>query len=142
MQAWLDALRTALSAKPIAARVNGHCMTPWLRDGATVHLSAPMSFYWPGDVVVVSLGAGRYAVHRVIGCYRRQGEWRYVTQGDRALRPDPAVTGAQILGRIAGGECSPEVVRVPPWHRLRACARFLAYAAQINVRRRLARGFR
>ena len=43
------------------------------------------------------------------------------------LRPDQTVTAAEILGRIGGGDCSPRLVRVPPWHRARALGRFAAF---------------
>lgn len=123
-----DALRELAAVQPVSVRVNGVCMTPLVSEGARVDVAAPARFYWPGDVVVVFLGARGYALHRVIGCYRRGGQWKFVTQGDRTHRPDTAVTAPLILGRVCGGECSKDAIRVPLRHRLRACGRFLRHA--------------
>lgn len=120
----LPALRALATETPLPMRVRGDCMAPLVQDGAWVAIAGPASRYWPGDVVAVRTAGRGLALHRVLGAYRRRGEWRYLTQGDRALRPDGAVPAAEILGLIDGGDCSPRLVQVPPWHRVRALRRF------------------
>lgn len=120
----LLALQSLAAEMPLPMRVRGDCMAPLVQDGARVAIAGPASCYWPGDVVAVRLSGRGLALHRVLGAYRRRGEWRYLTQGDRALGPDRAVTATNILGRISGGDCSPRLIQVPVWHRLRALGRF------------------
>ncbi len=120
----LPALQALAAEAPLPMRVRGECMAPLVQDGAWVAIAGPVCRYWPGDVVAVRTTGRSLALHRVLGAYRRRGEWRYLTQGDRALRPDRAVTAPEILGLIAGGDCSPQLVQVPPWHRVRALGRF------------------
>lgn len=123
----LLALQALAAEAPLPMRVRGDCMAPLVLDGAWVAISGPAERYWPGDVVAVRTAGRGLALHRVLGAYRRRGEWRYLTQGDRALRPDRAVTAAEILGLIGGGDCSPRLVQVPPWHRARALGRFATF---------------
>ncbi len=118
------ALQSLAAETPLPMRVRGDCMAPLVQDGARVAIAGPASRYWPGDVVAMRLAGSGLALHRVLGAYRRRGAWRYLTQGDRALGPDRAVTAAEILGRIRGGDCSPRLIQVPVWHRLRALGRF------------------
>lgn len=120
----LPALQSLAAETPLPMRVRGDCMAPLVQDGAWVAIGGPADRYWPGDVVAVRTAGRGLALHRVLGAYRRRGEWRYLTQGDRALGPDRAVTGAEILGRLNSGDCSPRLIQVPPWHRARALGRF------------------
>jgi len=122
---WL-ALQALAAETPLRMRVRGNCMEPLVRDGAWVAIAGPASRYWPGDVVAIRTSGLGLALHRVLGAYRHRGEWRYLTQGDRAPRPDRAVTPTEILGRVAGGDCSPRLIQVPGRHRLRALGRFAA----------------
>jgi hypothetical protein len=122
----LLALQALATETPLPMRVRGDCMAPLVQDGAWVAIAGPASRYWPGDVVALRTTGRGLALHRVLGAYRRRGEWRYLTQGDRALRPDRAVTATEILGRVGGGDCSPRLIQVPTWHRLRALGRFAA----------------
>ncbi len=121
-----SALQALAAEAPLPMRVRGDCMAPLVRDAAWVAIAGPASRYWPGDVVAVRTAGRGLALHRVLGAYRRRGEWRYLTQGDRAMRPDRAVTTAEILGRLGSGDCSPRLIQVPPWHRMRALGRFAA----------------
>ncbi len=120
----LSALQALAAEAPLPMRVRGDCMAPLVQDGAWVAIAGPASRYWPGDVVAVRTDGRGLALHRVLGAYWRRGTWRYLTQGDRSLRPDRAVTAAEILGRIGGGDCSPRLIQVPPWHRAWALGRF------------------
>jgi len=122
----LLALQALAAEKPLSMRIRGDCMAPLVQDGAWVTIGGPAHRYWPGDVVALRIPGRGLALHRVLGAYRHRGEWRYLTQGDRARRPDRAVTTDEILGRIGGGDCSPQLVQVPPWQRVRALARFAA----------------
>ena len=129
----LSVLRDLTSTQPVRIRVRGHCMEPLVADGAWVRVDKAAPLYWPGDVVVVATG-GRLALHRVIGGYRRRGRWRWLTQGDAAVRPDAATTREAILGKVAGGDCAPCLIHVPLRHRLRALGRFLAFCARRPAR--------
>ncbi len=122
----LSALQSLAAETPLPLRVRGNCMAPLVKDGAWVAIGGPTDRYWPGDVVAVRTTGRGLALHRVLGAYRRRGEWRYLTQGDRARGPDRAVTADEILGLVGGGDCSPRLIQAPPWHRLRALGRFAA----------------
>lgn len=121
-----SSLQVLAAETPMPMRVRGDCMAPLVQDGAWVAIGGPAERYWPGDVVALRTTGRGLALHRVLGAYQRRGEWRYLTQGDLAMRPDRAVTAAEILGRVRGGECSPRLIQVPTWHRLRALGRFTA----------------
>ncbi len=122
----LSVLQALAAETPLPMRVRGDCMAPLVQDGAWVAIGGPADRYWPGDVIALRTAGRGLALHRVLGAYRRRGEWRYLTQGDRTMRPDRAVTAAEILGRIGGGDCSPRLIQVPTWHRVRALGRFAA----------------
>lgn len=100
-------------------RVKGTCMSPWLVDGSLVRVAAPRRLL-PGDVLAYRDGNGRMVVHRLIGCYRRQGRWRLLLQADSARSPDPGIAGEQVLGKAID-------VRVPLGYRLWAVLRFARF---------------
>lgn len=133
--ALVQILRGLAADEALEMPVTGDCMAPRVRSGARVRVSGPRRIYVPGDVVVVLNGGRGLLLHRVIGGYRRGGVWRWLTQADAAARPDNAVAGACIVGKVAGGNCDPTLVRVPLRHRLWAVGRYLRFLAQ-----RLARG--
>ena len=126
------AVRRAVGGDPVTITVKGGCMAPWIEDDARVEVT-PAAFYWPGDVVVALSADGRYLVHRVIGCYRRSAGLKVLTQADAAVWPDAAVSPAQILGRVSGGECHPRIVSVPLAHRLKALFRFARFGIRRSV---------
>ncbi|RMD68456.1 MAG: hypothetical protein D6819_09330 [Gammaproteobacteria bacterium] len=109
-----------LAGLEVGIRIAGDCMVPWLADGDRVKV-VRCRRYWPGDILVVAPGNGRppYA-HRLIGIYRRKGTWRYLTQADRAPRPDGFVTRERILGKVCTHAPSLR-------HRLWAVGRFLRH---------------
>ena len=127
----LDALR-AVAAEPLQVRITGDCMAPRLRHGARFRVRSQPR-YWPGDVLVIRSRPGGLIAHRLIGVYWRRGDWRWLTQADTAARPDGAVAGREIVGKVCGGECAPELVTVPIGHRLGAGLRFLRFAARWSV---------
>lgn len=104
-------------------------MEPSLKDGNRVQLRSS-SWYWPGDVLVVRAGNSGLVAHRCIGAYRKKGEWRWLTQADSAPRPDRSVTLAGIFGKIVGGDCAPEIIRVPSTRRILAFWRFVRCATR------------
>jgi hypothetical protein len=128
----LDALR-AVAAEPVRVRISGACMEPRLSDGASVWVRS-RRLYWPGDVLVIRSRLGGLVAHRLIGVYRRCGEWRWLTQADAAARPDCAVTRREIIGEVSGGECSPEVASVPLGHRFGAMVRLARFAINRYIR--------
>jgi hypothetical protein len=103
-------------------------MAPLVRHGAGVDVGKPGRWYWPGDVVVLLSPDRRLLIHRIIGVYRRHGEWMFLTQGDAAGRPDMAVHSNMILGRACGGDCAEMLVDIPGRHRLWAFLRFVGFA--------------
>lgn len=131
----LSALQALAAEAPLPMRVRGDCMAPLVENGAWVAIVGPAHRYWPGDVVAIRTAGRGLALHRVLGAYRRRGEWRYLTQGDRAPWPDRAVNAAEVLGRIGGGDCSPWLIQVPTWHRLRALGRFAAIILIHGIKR-------
>ncbi len=120
------AVQQAVQGDCVAVTVQGDCMAPLIKNDALVRIS-PARWYWPGDVVVVLAGNGRYLVHRVIGVYRKSAQIKVVTQADSAPCPDTAVYMDEVLGRVSGGCCHPHVIHVPLSHRLRAVWRFIRF---------------
>ena len=124
----LAAVRSIAAERPLRIRITGDCMAPRLRDNAYVWVHARRR-YWPGDVLVIRSRSGQLLAHRLIGVYRRHGHWRWLTKADSAPRPDFAVSAAEIVGRLSGGECSSALVSVPFRDRMLAAWRFLRFAA-------------
>ena len=105
--------------------VRGRSMLPLVADGARVWIVPLRRLPWPGDVVAFSGKDRRLVLHRVLGPIPHRGRLALLTQGDAAERPDPPVPPGRVLGRLAGGRCAPEAVRIPWQHRLRALGRYL-----------------
>jgi hypothetical protein len=127
----LDALRS-LATEPVRIRISGDCMAPRLRHGARVWVRS-QRHYWPGDVLVLRSQSAGLVAHRLIGAYRRGGVWRWLSQSDQAWHPDCAVSLQQIVGRVCGGECAPELVSVPLGHRVSAVVRFVRFAVRRSM---------
>ena len=117
----------ALAAEPIPVRISGRCMTPHLTEGAYVYVRASR-WYWPGDVVVFHAWDGGWLVHRIIGGYPRRRGWRWLTQADRAARPDASVPSDRVLGKLCGGECAQRLISIPLRDRLWAVSRYITFA--------------
>ena len=120
------ALRELAAETPLSLRVSGDCMAPLLESGAMIQVVS-RRFYWPGDPVVVHTPDGCLLVHRLLGCYSKGRGWHWLTQADNALRPDAAVPGERIIGRVCGGQCAPALIRAPLAHRLKALFRFFLF---------------
>jgi len=120
------ALRELAAETPLSLRVSGDCMAPLLESGAMIQVIR-QRVYWPGDPVVVHALDGRLLVHRLLGCYSKGRGWRWLTQADNALRPDAAVPGERLIGKVCGGQCAPALVRVPSTHRVKALFRFFLF---------------
>ncbi len=118
----------------LSLRVSGRCMSPFLRDQARITLKRFL-IYLPGDILVVQRPSGRPVVHRLIGLFPSKGNLRYITQADNSPTPDGSVTRTEIVGKVCGGDCSPDAVRIPLRHRLKAVGRFLTFAA-LRLRQR------
>ena len=126
-RALADILRDLAGTEGLRLPVTGDCMTPWVKSGAQVQVTAPRRVYLPGDVVAVLNGERGLLLHRIIGGYWRRGAWRWLTQADAASGPDNAVTGPCIVGKVSGGDCDPALVRIPLRHRLWATGRFVRF---------------
>ena len=119
-------LRELAAETPVCVRVSGECMAPLLESGAMIHVIR-QRVYWPGDPVVIHALDGRLLVHRLLGGYSKGRGWRWLTQADNALRPDAAVPGERLIGRVCGGDCSERLIRVPLIHRWRAARQFIRF---------------
>lgn len=94
MEAWLDAAKTG-AAPPVTICLEGDSMRPLIRRGrdpvTIVPLQRPLK---RGDVVLFTLGDGRYVLHRL---WKMQGD-RVQTLGDNCCYPEPWFSRAQVLG--------------------------------------------
>ena len=124
----LQALRAMATDGVLTLHVSGGCMSPLLPQQARVEVRAAQH-YWPGDVLVFRSRQGRLFMHRLVGIYRRRGRWCFLAQPDRASRPDSAVDGAEVIGRVCGGDGSQLLSEVPWRHRALAIGRFVNFAA-------------
>ena len=119
-------LRELAAETPVSVRVSGECMAPLLESGAMIQVIR-QRVYWPGDPVVIHALDGRLLVHRLLGGYSKGRGWRWLTQADNALRPDAAVPGERLIGRVCGGDCSERLIRVPLSDRWRAARQFIRF---------------
>lgn len=108
-----QALVELSTEQELLLRVRGHCMQPVLCDGEHYNWRVARR-YWPGDILVFRARQGYLVAHRLLGCYRREGEWRYLTRADDTRRPDAAIPGDRVLGRV----CSKSTSAVPPDQQL------------------------
>ena len=116
-------LRALVAEAPLTVRIQGDCMVPLLYSGAVVQVRR-QRFYWPGDVIVTQAPDGRLLAHRLIGGFVRASRLVWVTHSDRAVGADAPIPSERILGKVAAGEASPLLIRIPLRHRLRAVFRF------------------
>ena len=123
------ALRELARTGPLPMRVRGICMQPWIDDDAHVEIRAA-DRYWPGDVLAVRTEDGRILLHRLLGAYPTRTGLRYLTRGDRSLRPDAAVRHHAILGRLAAGHCTTAAAHPPLAHRARSLGAFSLFMAR------------
>lgn len=130
--AHLSAIRS-IAAETVCINVSGDCMQPHLAHGAQLRVQS-RRFYWPGDLLLVHSQALGLFVHRLIGGYRTGGEWRWLTQADTAIRPDPATTSDAIVGKVVGGDCALEIVSVPFMHRAQALWKFVRFVVNRTIR--------
>jgi hypothetical protein len=117
------ALKSLALDDELSIRINGICMLPLIKDGAMVSIRK-QSFYWPGDILVKREHNGRLSAHRLIGFYPRKGQLYFVSRADNTKSADAAVPGAQIIGRVSGGECAKSAVSVPVRYRIKAVGQF------------------
>jgi len=128
----LAPLRALAAETPLTLRVTTGSMAPLIPAGAAVTVR-PASRCLPGDVVAFRGRDGRLRVHRALGWLPTRAGARLVTRGDAATRRDPAVSAADLLGRVETVDGAPLPVR--PAHRLRAL-RALAKAVLHTAARR------
>lgn len=112
----------------LPVQVRGSCMTPLLDDGDILQVHT-QRWYWPGDVVVFRGPAGGYLVHRVLGVYRRAGQWRWLTRADRARYNDAATPHNELLGKVMSIGQNP--LQVSFILRCRCLLRFVATALKV-----------
>ena len=102
--------------------LHGDCMMPTLRGGSNIKVRST-GFYWPGDVLVYRDQHNHLLAHRLLGYYRREGNWRYLIQADNARRPDMGVAASQVIGKVIS---APVSLR----HRIRAAWRYTRHVAR------------
>lgn len=107
-----NTLSRMIEDSPLAFKVTGNCMVPLIKDGAIVQFQHSSHFY-PGDILLYQSAPGRYAVHRYLGSYKRNGHLRFITKGDNSSKADPGFSPDLCLGKVCGGECKPFAVNIP-----------------------------
>lgn len=107
-----DALGDLAAAAPLPLVVRGECMAPLVPDGARIEVRRSR-FLLPGEIVAFLSPSGLLLTHRFLGYTWRRGV-RLVTQADRGTQRDALVEPSRVLGRLCGGEVSPEALR-PSW---------------------------
>ena len=96
LEAWLTLAREG-AAPPVTICLEGDSMRPLIRRGRDpVTIVPPQAAIRRGDVVIFTLGDGRYVVHRVWKI--RDGSMR--TLGDHCLNPEPWFPRSQVLGQV------------------------------------------
>ena len=93
------ALARENAAPPVTIPLDGDSMRPLIRRGrdlvTIVPLQRPLK---RGDVVLFTLGDGRYIVHRV---WKLRGNF-VRTLGDNCFGPEPWFPREQVLGQVIG----------------------------------------
>jgi signal peptidase I len=102
----VPALQGMATKQGVPVTVTGNCMAPTLGEGEQITVRWRQR-YWPGDVIVFDKRGSGLTVHRVLGGYYKQGEWRYVTKADNSAVADAAFPGASIIGRVCAMPVSP-----------------------------------
>ena len=96
MEQWC-ALARENAAPPVTICLEGESMRPLIRKGRDPVTIVPVQGdLRRGDVVLFTLGDGRYVVHRVWKL--REGSVR--TLGDNCLNPEPWFPRTQVLGQV------------------------------------------
>jgi hypothetical protein len=113
-----------VAADDLQLPLSGDCMTPCLPNGSNIMVRST-GVYWPGDVLVYRDRDNRLLAHRLLGYYRRQGNWRYLIQADNALRPDMGVVASQVIGKVISTPVSLRHRISAAWRYIRHVARFL-----------------
>ena len=89
------------SSGQLRLRVTGWSMLPTIFPGDTVMIeSADSDCVDKGDIVLFHRDR-RLFVHRVSGKSGAARDFQIVTQGDGMPRPDPPVSGSQLLGKVS-----------------------------------------
>ena len=102
-------------------------MSPLIEDQATLRVQ-PRAIYLPGDILTFLGRDGRLTTHRLLGIFPRKGELYCLTRPDNHEHPDAAFPLSQVLGRVMGGQCLQDAIRVPWGVRLIAFGHFIGHA--------------
>ena len=121
----LHRLRLLATDTEIPVKISGSCMSPLIEDQATLMVHS-RSRYWPGDIITFLDRQGRLTTHRLLGIFPRNGTRYCLTRPDNHPHPDAAIAASQVLGRVVGGECRAEAIRIPWRARLLAMKHFAA----------------
>jgi signal peptidase I len=126
------------SSGQLRLRVMGWSMLPTLLPGDTLLIeTASSERVGKGDIVLFRRDR-RLFVHRISEKSGNAGDLRIITQGDGMRRPDPPISAAQLLGKVAfvvrDGRCM-EPARNPglTMRAVAALARRSSSAARVIV---------
>jgi hypothetical protein len=126
---WLRELAELIAGAELVLHVNGTCMSPHVEPGGRIRVRRARA-YWPGDVLaVIDPAAGDIKLHRCIGYTLRAGEFCVVTRPDAESSLDRPTPYHLVIGRLSGGDCTPDAVAVPWSTRLAALRVLLTRAA-------------
>ncbi len=127
------------SSGRLRLRVTGWSMVPTIFPGDTLVIEqASSERVGKGDIVLFRRDR-RLFVHRVSGKSGSTGGLQIITQGDGMRRPDPPVSSARVLGKVAfvvrDGRCV-ELAKSPglSMRAVAALARRSSSAARVIVR--------
>ena len=96
METWCELARQG-AAPPVTICLEGDSMRPLIRRGLDPVTIVPVSRELKtGDVVLFTLGGGRYVVHRVWKLKPMQVQ----TLGDNCWNPEPWFPREQVLGQV------------------------------------------
>jgi signal peptidase I len=100
----------------VRLRVFGTSMVPAILPGDLISVQrAGVPEISIGEIVLYSRD-GRLFVHRVVGAARLSDEARLITRGDRLRYDDPAVSSAELVGRVSCVERRAAKVDFGAWH--------------------------
>jgi hypothetical protein len=106
---------------PLTLTINGLCMGDNLPDGSQATIIRK-TFYWPGDIVVLSRSSHQLFSHRFLGYLPGRTGWKAITMADSETLPDAPAPVGRMLGKVV--RVNGESTRFPAWYRLTALMSF------------------
>ena len=129
MDIWLE------SGERTKLRVEGHCVSPIIKDGNAVHLVHRCKEIRVGDVVLYG-EPGSYKLHRVVRLDKKRN--MFLLKGDNSPEIDPPIRSSGILAKVVAVEDKGRIIDFEAWWwRLinTAIARFSYFEARVRERK-------